>query len=100
MAGRIRQRPRAARRPRQRRRRALAAVQRGPQGLFVWMVTAKNLAEPRRIEVGPTYEGLTVVASGLSFETASPQQPPWRHARHQLAQALGFMLPVVPARPG
>ncbi len=43
-----------------------AAVQRGPQGLFVWTITAKNLAEPRPIEVGPTYEGLTVVASGLS----------------------------------
>jgi multidrug efflux system membrane fusion protein len=43
-----------------------AAVQRGPQGLFVWTVTAKDLAEPRPIEVGPTYEGLTVVASGLS----------------------------------
>jgi multidrug efflux system membrane fusion protein len=43
-----------------------AAVQRGPQGPFVWTVTAKNLAEPRPIEVGPTYEGLTVVASGLS----------------------------------
>jgi membrane fusion protein, multidrug efflux system len=43
-----------------------AAVQRGPQGLFVWTVTAKNLAAPRPIEVGPTYEGLTVVASGLS----------------------------------
>ncbi len=43
-----------------------AAVQRGPQGLFVWTVTAKNLAEPRPIEIGPTYEGLTVVASGLS----------------------------------
>jgi multidrug efflux system membrane fusion protein len=43
-----------------------AAVQRGPQGPFVWTVTAKNLAEPRPIEIGPTYEGLTVVASGLS----------------------------------
>jgi len=43
-----------------------AAVQRGPRGLFVWTVTAKDLAEPRPIEVGPTYEGLTVVASGLS----------------------------------
>ena len=32
-----------------------AAVQRGPQGLFVWTVTANNLAEPRPIEVGPTY---------------------------------------------
>jgi multidrug efflux system membrane fusion protein len=43
-----------------------AAIQRGPQGVFVWTVTAKDLAEPRLVEVGPTYEGLTVVASGLS----------------------------------
>jgi multidrug efflux system membrane fusion protein len=42
------------------------AVQRGPNGLFVWTVTANNLAEPRPIEVGPTYQDLTVVASGLA----------------------------------
>jgi multidrug efflux pump subunit AcrA (membrane-fusion protein) len=43
-----------------------SAVQRGPNGLFVWTVTANNLAEPRPIEVGPTYQDLTVVASGLA----------------------------------
>jgi multidrug efflux system membrane fusion protein len=42
------------------------AVQRGPNGLFVWTVTANNLAEPRPIEVGPAYQDLTVVTSGLS----------------------------------
>jgi multidrug efflux system membrane fusion protein len=42
------------------------AIQRGPQGLFVWNITAKNLADPRPIEVGPSYGGLSVVASGLS----------------------------------
>jgi len=42
------------------------AVQRGPNGLFVWTVTANNLAEPHPIEVGPTYQDLTVVASGLA----------------------------------
>ena len=30
-----------------------APIQRGPNGLFVWTVTANNLAEPRPIEVGP-----------------------------------------------
>ena len=35
-------------------------------GLFVWTVTANNLAEPRPIEVGPAYQDLTVVTSGLS----------------------------------
>src|SRR6266446_3974805 len=43
-----------------------AAVQRGPQGLFIWVVTADNTAEPRPIAVGPTTDELTVVSSGLS----------------------------------
>src|SRR4051812_8990592 len=42
------------------------AVQRGPNGLFVWTVTANNLAEPRPIEVGAAYQDLTVVTAGLS----------------------------------
>ena len=42
------------------------AVQRGPQGLFAWIVTSKDTAEPRPIEVGPTSGDLTVVTSGLS----------------------------------
>ncbi len=41
------------------------AVQRGPQGLFAWIVTSKDTAEPRPIEVGPTSGDLTVVTSGL-----------------------------------
>jgi membrane fusion protein, multidrug efflux system len=43
-----------------------ATIQRGPQGLFVWTVSEKNIAEPRPIEVGAAYDGMTVVASGLS----------------------------------
>jgi membrane fusion protein, multidrug efflux system len=43
-----------------------AAIQRGPNGLFVWTVTAKNLAEPRQIQVGPAHQDMTVVTSGLS----------------------------------
>jgi multidrug efflux system membrane fusion protein len=43
-----------------------AAVQRGPDGLFVWAVTANDTAEPRAIEVGQRTEKLTVVTSGLS----------------------------------
>jgi multidrug efflux system membrane fusion protein len=43
-----------------------ATIQRGPQGLFVWTVSEKNIAEPHPIEVGPAYDGMTVVASGLS----------------------------------
>jgi hypothetical protein len=75
-----------------------ARGQRGTRGSILSSVTghfsaatrpARRLADCRRLSQGPA-----------GFETASPQQPPWRHARHQLAQALGFMLPVVPARPG
>jgi membrane fusion protein, multidrug efflux system len=42
-----------------------AAVQRGPQGLFAWLVTATNIAEPRPIEVGPAAGALTIVTTGL-----------------------------------
>lgn len=41
------------------------AVQRGPRGLFTWIVTAKDTAEPRPITVGPTASGQTVITSGL-----------------------------------
>jgi multidrug efflux system membrane fusion protein len=43
-----------------------SAVQRGPQGLFAWIVTANKTSEPRTIEVGPTTGDLTVITSGLS----------------------------------
>jgi multidrug efflux system membrane fusion protein len=43
-----------------------AAVQRGPDGLFVWAVTANDTAEPRAIEVGARTDKLTIVTSGLS----------------------------------
>src|SRR6266550_2538120 len=43
-----------------------AAIQRGPDGLFVWMINANGLAEPRPIEVGPAYAKLTIVNSGLA----------------------------------
>jgi multidrug efflux system membrane fusion protein len=42
-----------------------AAVQRGPNGLFVWVVAANDVAEPRAIEAGPRTEQLTVITSGL-----------------------------------
>src|SRR5262249_23496546 len=43
-----------------------SAVQRGPQGLLTWTITPGNTAVTRRIEVGPTTGGLTIVTSGLS----------------------------------
>jgi multidrug efflux system membrane fusion protein len=42
-----------------------AAVQRGPQGLFVWTVTPENTAVARVIEIGPTAGNLTVITSGV-----------------------------------
>ena len=43
-----------------------SAVQRGPQGLFAWVVSPQNIAQTRKIEVGPTAGDLTIVASGLA----------------------------------
>ena len=42
------------------------AVQRGPQGLFTWIVTTKNTVEVRPIQIGGTTGDLTVVTSGLA----------------------------------
>ena len=42
-----------------------ATIQRGPEGLFVWTVTAKDVAEPHPVETGPAAGNLTIVTSGL-----------------------------------
>ncbi|HEY2134372.1 MAG TPA: efflux RND transporter periplasmic adaptor subunit [Xanthobacteraceae bacterium] len=42
------------------------AVQRGPQGLFAWVVNDKNIASTRNIELGATTGNQTIVVSGLS----------------------------------
>jgi membrane fusion protein, multidrug efflux system len=41
------------------------AVQRGPDGLFVWVVAANDVAEARPVAAGPRTEQLTVITSGL-----------------------------------
>jgi membrane fusion protein, multidrug efflux system len=42
------------------------AVQRGPQGLFTWIVTDGNVAQPRTIQVEATSGNLTIVVSGVA----------------------------------
>ena len=43
-----------------------SAIQRGPQGLFAWIVTADNIAVVRQIQVGPATGDLNIVSSGLN----------------------------------
>ena len=42
------------------------AIQRGPQGVFAWIINANNTAEPRVIEVGPATGNVVIVTSGLN----------------------------------
>jgi multidrug efflux system membrane fusion protein len=42
-----------------------AAVQRGPQGLFAWVISENDTAEPRPIEAGPATKDVVVVTAGL-----------------------------------
>jgi multidrug efflux system membrane fusion protein len=42
------------------------AVQRGPQGLFAWVVKTDNTVEPRPIQTGTTTGNDTIVTSGLN----------------------------------
>jgi multidrug efflux system membrane fusion protein len=41
------------------------AVQRGPQGLFAWVISENDTAEARPIEVGPATKDVVVVTAGL-----------------------------------
>jgi multidrug efflux system membrane fusion protein len=43
-----------------------SAVQRGPQGLFAWIVNAEGFVEPRPIVLGPASGDVTVIDSGLA----------------------------------
>jgi len=43
-----------------------SAVQRGPQGLFAWIVSTNKTAEPRPLQVGPTTDDVTIVTAGLA----------------------------------
>ena len=42
-----------------------AALQRGPNGLFVWIATPEMRAAMAPVETGPAYEGMTVAQKGL-----------------------------------
>ena len=42
------------------------ALQRGPQGFYVWVVQPNNIAEPRNVDAKPIDENVTIVAKGLS----------------------------------
>jgi membrane fusion protein, multidrug efflux system len=43
-----------------------SAIQRGPDGLFIWVVSSRDTAEPRPVQVGPATGNMTIVTSGLS----------------------------------
>jgi membrane fusion protein, multidrug efflux system len=43
----------------------LAALQRGPDGLFAWVVGADDRAQMRPIKTGPPADGVAIVAEGL-----------------------------------
>ena len=42
-----------------------AAVQRGPQGLFTWVVGSNDTVTMRPIKVGPPTDEVTIVTAGL-----------------------------------
>src|SRR5262249_5323048 len=44
-----------------------SAIQRGPQGLFVWVVNDDSTVAPRKVELGPAISGNeTLINAGLS----------------------------------
>jgi membrane fusion protein, multidrug efflux system len=43
-----------------------AAIQRGPDGLFIWTISADNKAVPKSVKTGASVAGLTIVTSGIN----------------------------------
>jgi multidrug efflux system membrane fusion protein len=43
-----------------------SAVQRGPQGLYTWVVSPNNSAVVRQIQVGPTADDSTIIDTGIN----------------------------------
>ncbi len=43
-----------------------SAIQRGPNGLFVWTVTDKSTATPKPVKVGQSVGDMTIVTSGVN----------------------------------
>jgi membrane fusion protein, multidrug efflux system len=41
------------------------AIQRGPDGIFIWVVTPDNTVQARNIASGPSTGNLTIITSGL-----------------------------------
>lgn len=41
------------------------AIQRGPKGLFVWVVTPENKAAPKPVQTGPSVGDITIVEAGI-----------------------------------
>lgn len=71
------------------------AVQRGPQGLFVWIVTPKDTAEPRQIKTGPTAGDLTVIISGLGDGERVVTDGQYKLKRNALVTVASRPLPGV-----
>jgi membrane fusion protein, multidrug efflux system len=42
------------------------AIQRGPDGIFAWVVNANDTVEPRKITSGPTTGDQTIIATGVA----------------------------------
>ncbi len=42
------------------------AIQRGPDGVFAWVVRSNDTVEPRKVVTGPTTGDQTIITSGLS----------------------------------
>jgi multidrug efflux system membrane fusion protein len=43
-----------------------AAIQRGPQGLYTWLITSEGTVEMRALKAGPTSNSLTIIESGIT----------------------------------
>jgi len=74
------------------------AIQRGPDGIFTWVVAAGNLAQARPITSGPTSGDLTIITSGIEEGERVVVDGQYKLRQNSLVSENGTAAPAIAKR--
>jgi len=74
------------------------AIQRGPDGIFTWVVAAGNLAQARPITSGPTSGDLTIITSGIEEGERVVVDGQYKLRQNSLVSESGTAAPAIAKR--
>ena len=74
------------------------AIQRGPDGIFTWVVAPGNLAQARPITSGPTSGDLTIITSGIEEGERVVVDGQYKLRQNSLVSENGTAAPAIAKR--